>query len=137
MTTPGVINQNVFNSTVINGDTYVLLIDASGVTVNVNKDFSSLINNNTINGFLINGLVTDNNVTVTQTHVLTVADATIVIESTSPAPVMVFTFTPNNATIAVSAKKVFIEKGQGGSLFITVTEPDLTVHRFSFEGVKA
>ena len=112
-------------------------MNVAGITVNVNKAATALINQDIINTIIINGLVSDNNVRLTQTHALTVADATISLIATSPAPVMVFTFTVYNASITVTSKKVFITKGQGGKLFVTITEPDTTVHRFSFEGIKA
>jgi hypothetical protein len=137
MAKPSVINQTTINTTVINGENYSLLVNAAGITININKTSSALINQPIINSIIINGLVTDNNVFVTQTHVLSVDDAVISVVSTSPAPVMIFTFTPHNAVVAVSSRKVFIEKGQGGNLFIKVTESDSTVHRFSFEGIKA
>ena len=133
----GGINQSGINIVVINGNVGTMLVDKAGITINVNKASSALINQPVINSIIINGLVTDNNVAITQTHVVTVDDAVISVASTSPLPVMVFTFTPDNAFITVTAKKVFIEKGQGGNLFVTLTEDDATVHRFSFEGIKA
>jgi hypothetical protein len=137
MAKPSVINQTTINATVINGENYTLLVDVAGITININKASSALINQPLINSIIINGLVTDNNVYVTQTNILTVNDCVISVVATSPAPVMIYTFTPANAFIAVSARKVFIEKGKGGNLFIKVTEPDTTIHRFSFEGIKA
>jgi|SaaInlV_200m_DNA_2_1039689.scaffolds.fasta_scaffold22990_1 hypothetical protein len=137
MAKPSVINQTTINATVINGENYSLLVDVAGITININKASSALINQPVINSIIINGLVTDNNVTLTQTHILIVEDAIISVVSTSPAPVMVFTFTPHNSNISISSQKVFIKKGQGGNLFVTVTEPDTTVYRFSFGGVKA
>lgn len=137
MAKPGVINQTAINTTVINGSNHLILVNVAGITINVNKAASALINQDIINTIIINGLVTNNNVRITQTHVVTVADAVIILVVTSPAPVMVFTFTVHNAVITVTSKKVFIKKGQGGNLFVTITEPDATVHRFSFEGIKA
>ena len=133
----GGINESVINIVVINGNAGTILVNKATIAVNVNKASSALINQPIINSIIINGLVTDNNVHVTQTHILTVNDAVIGVVSTSPALVMVYTFIVDNANIALTAKKVFIEKGQGGHLFITITEPDTTVHRFSFGGVKA
>ncbi len=133
----GGINESGINIVVINGDTGTMLADKATIIINVNKAASALINQPIINSIIINGLITDNNVPITQTHVITVNNAVISVVSTSPAPVMVYTFTVDNANIALTAKKVFIEKGQGGNLFITITEPDTTVHRFSFEGIKA
>ena len=137
MAKPSVINQTTINTTIINGNDHLILIDSAGITLNVNKDIGSVINQPLINSVVINGLITDNNVFVTQTHILSINDCVISLESTSPLPIATFNISPNNANIAVSAKKVFIEKGQGGNLFIKVTEPDATVHRFSFEGIKA
>ena len=133
----GGINESGINIVVINGDTGTMLADKATIIINVNKASSALINQPIINSIIINGLITDNNVHITQTHVITVNNAVISVVSTSPAPVMVYTFTVDNTNIALTAKKVFIEKGQGGNLFITITEPDTTVHRFSFEGIKA
>jgi len=133
----GGINESVINIVVINGNAGTILVNKATIAVNVNKASSALINQPIINSIIINGLITDNNVHVTQTHILTVNDAVIGVVSTSPALVMVYTFIVDNANIALTAKKVFIEKGQGGHLFITITEPDTTVHRFSFGGVKA
>ena len=133
----GDINQSGINIVVINGNAGTMLVDKAGITINVNKASSALINRPIINSIIINGLVTSNNVALMQTHVITVDDAVISVASTSPLPVMVFNIIPDNAFITVTAKKVFIEKGQGGNLFVTLTEDDATVHRFSFEGIKA
>ena len=133
----GGINQSGINIVVINGNAGTMLVDQSVITINVNKPSSALINRPVINSIIINGLVTSDNVALMQTHVITVDDAVISVASTSPSPVMVFNIIPGNAFITVTAKKVFIEKGQGGNLFVTLTEDDATVHRFSFEGIKA
>jgi len=133
----GGINNSGINIVVINGDTGTMLVDKAGIIININKASSALINQPIVNSIIINGLVTDNNVRVTQTHILAVDSPEIDVVATSPLPVMVFTCTPANVTIAVSSRKVFIKKGQGGNLFVTVTEPDTTVHRFSFGGIKA
>jgi hypothetical protein len=133
----GGINESGINIVIINGDTGSMLVDKAGITININKASSALINQPILNSIIINGLVTDNNVYLTQTHVISVDAAVISVVSTSPLPVMVFYLTPSNAAIALSSQKVFIRKGQGGNLFVTVTEPDTTVHRFSFGGVKA
>jgi hypothetical protein len=135
--TAGGINQSVINVVVINGDTGNMLVNKAAITININKASSALINQPIINTLLINGLVTDNNIYISQTHVLTISDPTVSVVSTSPLPVMVFYLTPENAFITVTSKKVFLEKGQGGNLFVTLTEDDSTVHRFSFEGIKA
>ena len=137
MATPGVINQSAINTTAINGDKYSILVSVAEVTVNINKAPNALINQNRINTLIINGLVTNNNIRLTQTHILTVANANIEIDATSPNPAMVFTFVVDNISVTVTSEKVFIEKGQGGVLLITITEPDTTTHRFSFEGLKA
>lgn len=137
MATPGVINQVPINTTVTNGSTHILVVDASVIVINVNKAVSALINYNTINSIIINGLITSDNVALLQTHILSVDDSVMSVVSTSPVPVLTHLLKVNSASISVSANKVFIEKGQGGSIFITVTEPDTTTHRFSFDGVKA
>ena len=137
MAKPSVINQTTINTTVINGDNHLILVNAAGITININEASSALINQPIINTMIINGLITDNNVFLTQTHILTISDCVISVVSTTPTTWMTFNISPANAFIAVSARKVFIEKGKGGNLFIKVTEPDNTVHRFSFEGIKA
>jgi hypothetical protein len=137
MAKPGTINQTAINSTIINGERHSITINFATIAINVNKSTNTLINDNAFNISVINGLIVSNQVRVSQTHVLQIDSASIALQSTVPTPVMVFTFTPANASISVIAKKVFITKGQGGNIFVTITEPNATVHRFSFEGIKA
>jgi hypothetical protein len=137
MAKPGTINQTAINSTIINGERHSITINFATIAINVNKSTNTLINDNAFNISVINGLIVSNQVRVSQTHVLQIDSASIALQSTVPTPVMVFTFTPANASISVIAKKVFIAKGQGGNIFVTITEPDATIHRFSFEGIKA
>ena len=133
----GVFNAAKINAAPVNGSVYTILVNNAQISIIVNQSASALINQPMINAGLINGLAIDRTIRVVQTHVLTVQSAIITLVSTSPAPVMVFTVTVANAAINIASQKVFITKGVGGNLFVTITEPDATAHRFSFEGIKA
>lgn len=133
----GRLNVSRINRTLINGSDFMALVNSAHIAINVNKSPSARINRRRINTIRINGLVSDNNVRATQTHVATVNDAVITLTSSSPAPVMIFSAIVHNAVITLTSEKVFVSKAAGGSLFVTIREPDNTVHRFSFDGVKA
>jgi hypothetical protein len=121
MAKPGTTNQTAINSTIINGERHSITINFATIAINVNKSTNTLINDHAFNVAVINGLIVSDKVHVYQTHILQIDSASIALQSTTPTPVMVFTFTPVNAGISVIAKKVFITKGQGGNIFVTVT----------------
>jgi len=131
----GGINNSGINITIINGDTGTMLVDKTEISVTINKFKSAMINEHQINAILINGLA--NEIILKQTHILIVDNITIGVETTSPLPQMVFYLEPDNIDISVSFPKVFIKKGQGGNLFVTLSGDDASIHRFSFEGIKA
>ncbi len=133
----GVLNQCQINAQAINSSDYRLRVASAAIALYVNKAMSSVIGTEVINSNRVNGLATNNNVSPTQTHVLVVNDAVLALTAESPAPYMIYQLTVQNAYMALVVGRVYLQKGVAGHLFVTVTEPDSTVHRFSFEGVKA
>jgi len=136
MAKPSVINYSQINQTAINGDVHVTVVDAAVINIIVDHKSSSVINANTINSIVINGLVGASG-GIIQTHIITVQDASISTSVENVTISQIHLPSVANASITLTSQKVFIEKAQGGNLFVTVTEPDTTVHRFSFEGIKA
>lgn len=132
-----VINQSAINAQAINATDYLVRVHNADILISVNKPASALINADGINENIINGIIIDGKVHITQTHIPSVNDAVIAVVASSPTPSMAYLAVVQNAYITVSCPKVYVEKGKGGNLFITVTETGGTVHRFSFEGVKA
>lgn len=131
----GAINTVEINGCVIDGSE-LLMVQTCEVYVNVNKEELSILNRQPIDAQPINGIVAYGQIRCVQVYVATVQDVTVAVDVSAIVPEFRYLAKVQNAVVSVSASKIFVVKGAGGNLFITVID-GATTHRFAFGGVKA